>query len=512
MRLYLAEEEFDDDEGYDDEDDDGLTPDEKKFAMSLVGTSDRVVDSGGVLKWNCTCAADPDLSYKMVYGHVSQTGFYPDTLEKANQDTVLVVENFGSMEDSALFVVLDGHGQTGTECSQFGKSRLPNNIIKSNQYVHGGLGESFREGVLATNRQMHRQKRRQGSKAFDDSLSGTTCIGVLVKGREIIVANVGDSRAVVAQQKGDRLLAYALSVDQTPFRKDERDRCKIAGAAVLTMDQMEGIRDADDDDFGNEEEDDGDPPRLWCPGEGYPGCAFTRSLGDEIAESIGVTGEPEMLKKDLGPNDKFIVVASDGVFEFLSNQQVVDIVAKFDDPFEAARTIVAESYKLWLQYEVRTDDISAIVIFLEELVRPGMMNAPKTIRGGSVAQKARRGTADGITTGFSTVLACENRPVRRMISREKRALISGAMSVEDDDDDGDAAAAPKLVPKSPEEVAMIQKSTHTNFLFSHLNKGQREQVYASMYDPPPPSSFFFSPPFPTITIVVILLLPTFSCL
>jgi serine/threonine protein phosphatase PrpC len=424
------EELYDEDDG----DDDGLTPEEKSFALSLVGQKERVVDSGKALTWTCKCDED-SLSYKMKYGYVSQTGFYPDTLEKANQDTVLVVEDFGKMKGCALFSVLDGHGEYGTECSQFAKSRLPNNITKSSEYVRGGIGHSFREGVLATNRQMHRQKKRHGPKAFDDSLSGTTCIGLLVKGREIIIANVGDSRAVVAQQKGDRLLAYALSVDQTPFRKDERERCKIAGATVLTMDQMEGVRSMEDDDFGNEEDDDGDPPRLWCPGEGYPGCAFTRSLGDEIAESIGVYGEPEMLKKDLGPNDKFIVLASDGVFEFLSNQTVVDIVAKFDDPFEAARVIVAESYKLWLQYEVRTDDISAIVIFLEDLKRPGTM----ATRGSAMVNtmKERRGTADGITTGFSTVLACENRPVRRMISKEKRALISGEMSADDDDDDAE---------------------------------------------------------------------------
>jgi serine/threonine protein phosphatase PrpC len=53
---------------------------------------------------------------------------------------------------------------------------------------------------------------------------------------------VGDSRAVVAQQKGEKLVAFPLSVDQTPFRADERNRCKRAGAAVLTMDQIEGLR------------------------------------------------------------------------------------------------------------------------------------------------------------------------------------------------------------------------------------------------------------------------------
>ena len=40
-------------------------------------------------------------------------------------------------------------------------------------------------------------------------------------------------------------------------------------------------------------DDDGDPPRLWLPDATFPGTAFTRSLGDKIAESIGVCADPE---------------------------------------------------------------------------------------------------------------------------------------------------------------------------------------------------------------------------
>lgn len=53
---------------------------------------------------------------------------------------------------------------------------------------------------------------------FDDSMSGTTAITVLVRGRDLIVANVGDSRAVLAERRGDKVLAQDLSIDQTPYR------------------------------------------------------------------------------------------------------------------------------------------------------------------------------------------------------------------------------------------------------------------------------------------------------
>lgn len=79
--------------------------------------------------------------------------------------------------------------------------------------------------------------------------------------------------------------------------------------------------------WGTEEEDDGDPPRLWAPNATYPGTAFTRSIGDNAAERIGVFAEPEVVTKQLSAQHPFIVIASDGVFEFLSSQSVVDMVS-----------------------------------------------------------------------------------------------------------------------------------------------------------------------------------------
>jgi len=66
---------------------------------------------------------------------------------------------------------------------------------------------------------------------IDDSLAGTTSITILFQGRQMAICNVGDSRAIlisrVTTEDGkSRLVARALSADQTPYRKDERDRIK----------------------------------------------------------------------------------------------------------------------------------------------------------------------------------------------------------------------------------------------------------------------------------------------
>ena len=65
---------------------------------------------------------------------------------------------------------------------------------------------------------------------FDDSMSGTTAITAFFKGAQFTVANIGDSRAVVGEKKGKRVIAYSLSIDQTPYRQDERERVKASGA------------------------------------------------------------------------------------------------------------------------------------------------------------------------------------------------------------------------------------------------------------------------------------------
>ena len=157
-------------------------------------------------------------------------------------------------------------------------------------------------------------------------------------------------------------MLYRPQMHLHSIRKDECARVRRAGARVLTLDQMEGLKPPNVDCWGTEEDDDGDPPRLWVPNGMFPGTAFTRSIGDAVAERIGVIAEPEVEVVTLTASSRFAVVASDGVFEFLSSQAVVDMIAPFKDPLEAALAVVQESYRLWLQYETRTDDITIIVI------------------------------------------------------------------------------------------------------------------------------------------------------
>ena len=96
---------------------------------------------------------------------------------------------------------------------------------------------------------------------------------------------------------------------------------------------------------------------------------MTRSFGDEVASRVGVTAEPEILELDLSPEDKFIVLASDGVWEFLSNDQIAKIVMPYfecKNAEKAAEAVVRESYLKWKEEEDDIiDDITCVIIFLD---------------------------------------------------------------------------------------------------------------------------------------------------
>lgn len=396
-------------------------------------------------------------SLNLSFSWVSQRGFYPESLDKANQDAFLITPKFNNNDSQVLFGVFDGHGKYGDKCAQFARDRIGQNIAKS-ELFQSDFEKAYFDSFVQTNNDMHRQRGVPGG--IDDSMSGTTAITVFFNGTEILVANVGDSRAMVCEETSNgKRIPYALSIDQTPFRVDERKRCQAIGARVLTMDQIDGYKDATDTNWGSEEEDDGDPPRLWLPNKRYPGTAFTRSIGDAVAETIGVTAEPEILVKRLTKNCKYLVIASDGVFEFLTNENVLEIIEQFDDMLEACQAIVSESYRLWLQYEVRTDDITCIIINLEGLVDDDRVSERTNLNVDAMSQKQR--------------------PVRRAIARAKRQEINMGDNAKLTDEELNFVP-PDAFHGNDDERNSITQAVRANFLFQHLNENQRKGVFNSM--------------------------------
>ncbi|XP_025804595.1 probable protein phosphatase 2C 65 isoform X2 [Panicum hallii] len=303
----------------------------------------------------------PGAGLLLEYATLDVAGLYPDSPGRESQDAHLVATRFAGDPDLHLFAVFDGHGAAGTACAGFARDALPRL-----------LAAAFRESMLGANAEMH------AAAGVDDFMSGTTAVAALVAGGALHVANVGDSRAVAGVWRAGRVVAEDLSWDQTPFRADERARVKACGARVMSVEQVEGMRDPESEGWVPDE---GDPPRVWARDGLYPGTAFTRSLGDLAAEAVGVIAEPEVKSVEITPAHLFFVVASDGVFEFLSSQEVVDMVAMYQDPRDACSAIAAESYKLWLEHENRTDDITIIIVHIRDSEISGPAGSDKVDYG-----------------------------------------------------------------------------------------------------------------------------------
>lgn len=92
---------------------------------------------------------------------------------------------------------------------------------------------------------------------------------------------------------------------------------------------------------------------MWLKTKQMPGLAMTRSIGDMIASPVGVTAEPEVKSfPDLMPTDKALVIASDGIWDRFSNEEVANFVMDPDfylqkNPDGAAGLLVKEAAKRW---------------------------------------------------------------------------------------------------------------------------------------------------------------------
>jgi serine/threonine protein phosphatase PrpC len=106
------------------------------------------------------------------------------------------------------------------------------------------------------------------------------------------------------------------------------------------------------------------PARVWLGDMDIPGLAMSRSIGDTVAHSAGVISTPEIVVHDLHENDKMIIVASDGLWEFMTSQQVVDFIQRVSEPKKAVDMLAAEASARWMKEEQVIDDTTIIVAYL----------------------------------------------------------------------------------------------------------------------------------------------------
>jgi serine/threonine protein phosphatase PrpC len=324
-------------------------------------------------KLSCECGA-----YRARYGSLVFRGLYADEPTKPCQDRYGMVE----VDGCPWFLVLDGHGPHGHACAQFCLEELP----RSFDEAQGTVEERLVEASVKTNRALHKS-------TVESRDSGTTAVSLLVNDGVLYCSNVGDSRCILGRRENNSIKAIALSKDQTLYRQDERQRIEASGGRVLSIGQIEGSVPMDHVwkcELGDEIDCDGDPPRLWRKDAYEPGTAFSRSLGDFTAQELGCSSTPEIQEHVIDASDVCCVLATDGVWEFLTSQEVIDICVSCKTPKEACYRIVAESYRRWYEREERIDDIACCVLYFDGASSSGAVASPPPLRDAAPPPRLKR--------------------------------------------------------------------------------------------------------------------------
>ena len=268
----------------------------------------------------------------------SEPGTSSNLTKNNNQDCFLAERK--TLDSSYLFAVFDGHGENGKEVAGLAANSLKR-MMKGFK-IFGSVDEIIKESFA----QMDLEIAGQGFSEF----SGCTALAVLIKGNEIWCSNVGNSRAIIAGFDLNWFI-YPLSLDHVPSVKKEAKRIINNGGRIKDVENDSNLR-------------------IWLADEDVPGLGLTRSLGDSGCKSIGVISKPDIKRYEISNHDRFMILATDGIWQFISNQEAVDLVIKTvkeGKQDEVCDVLIEEATRRWKLNCESTDDITILVIFFNNI-------------------------------------------------------------------------------------------------------------------------------------------------
>ncbi|XP_059452306.1 probable protein phosphatase 2C 58 isoform X3 [Corylus avellana] len=237
---------------------------------------------------------------------------------KSNHDMEdYVVSEFRQLSDKelGLFAIFDGH--LGHDVASYLQGHLFNNILKQDDFW------------TETENALRRAYRLTDDEILEKALvlgrGGSTAVtAILINGEKLVVANVGDSRAVICKNG----VAKQLSVDHEPSR--EKRLIESRGGFVSNLP--------------------GDVPRV----DGQ--LAVARAFGDKSLK-LHLSSEPDVTIEMISQDTESIILASDGIWKVLSNEEAVNCIKNIKDAQSAAKHLIEEAVS-----RKSKDDISCIVV------------------------------------------------------------------------------------------------------------------------------------------------------
>lgn len=299
---------------------------------------------------------------------------------KVNQDCVFVTPGLCGREDTWLFAVYDGNGPMGEVIAEATGTAVTQDLEGNPEALFVSDPSTFVKATFATVNAKICEKK-------EASKSGTTATTVMLKGAKVLCANVGDTRALRLQagEKGAWTIQRLTSAHK-PDDTDERKRIEAAGGFVFS----------DSKDYGaarvfntanpleqmvawasmlSHSSSDGvhaggltgmDKMDMSKMGKPWPGLAMSRVFGHSGVTSIGIIAEPDIVQYEMTSSDKAIVICSDGVWDFVTDEEACDIVKKHSpDATAACKELVELASQRWTEDDpTYRDDISAIVVYV----------------------------------------------------------------------------------------------------------------------------------------------------
>ena len=270
-------------------------------------------------------------------------GYSPNGIKQKNLDSFFVKKNFLEKEENFLIGICDGHGIYGDLISQYISQNLPSFIKKESK-------ENLVKAFIDINNSLINNTK------IDCSLSGTTCTSLIISLDKIICSNIGNTRAILARYENGYYNAIELNRDHKPTESDEIKRIISQGGIIKqNFDKIKKINNG--------------PEKIFLKNSDIPGLTMSRSFGDNLAHTIGVINIPEVKSYEYTGGEKFIVIATDSIWQYIDSDECVEIIKEFYeknlDAIGALNSLVTEAIKRWKKEENKIEDITAVVIFFE---------------------------------------------------------------------------------------------------------------------------------------------------
>ncbi|KAK7813363.1 putative protein phosphatase 2c 72 [Quercus suber] len=257
-----------------------------------------------------------------------------------------------------LSVEFDGHGKNGhivSKINALAKTYTAANDSTFQNHVERIDGELrpsknfhiWKEACISAFKLMDKEVQLQ--KKLDSSCSGTTAVVVIRQDEDLIIANLGDSRAVLGTITNNGVTAIQLTTDLKPGLPCEAERIRNCNGRAAALRQEPHVQ------------------RVWLPHDDSPGLAMSRAIGDFILKNHGIIAIPNIYYHCVTSNDQFIILATDesGMCSImiklhrLCGQQIVN--RQQQAVVEAATATWKKRYPC-----AKVDDCTATCLFLQK--------------------------------------------------------------------------------------------------------------------------------------------------